>query len=212
MKHPKPEEWIPYFYDECSPEEAASMKAHLEECAECSSKLEKWRTVGDDLKKWKPNSPRVEPGRTLAGWKWAAAAALLISVGFGLGRGTSRREMNLAVEKAVEARCELVQAKAAPNNLSNMVSGLVLAELEKQEPVRIKQQFEREKEITSQFAGLLQRTREEDQKEVLAMISEISTKGSTEYISLRKDLETLAATADEEIRFSKQRLLQLTYK
>ncbi|MDB6130435.1 MAG: hypothetical protein JWM04_1542 [Verrucomicrobiales bacterium] len=211
MIHPKPEEWIPYLYQECTPETSALLKSHLAECSECAARLEKWKAVGKELQTWKAPSTRTGRAEFPAMWKWAAAAVILLTIGFGLGNRNSRQDLNVAVQKALRDQTASLGAAVPAAHLTNLVSSLVAAEMAKLVPLQQTRGTEHDRMIISEFAGLLQRTREEDQKAVFAMISEVSTKNSSDYVALRKDLETLASATDDEIRFSRQKLLQLSY-
>jgi len=51
---------------------------------------------------------------------------------------------------------------------------------------------------------------EEDQQAVADWVEELRAQHQTDYIALRKDLETVAASADEEFRAARMKLIELT--
>src|SRR5438046_8769859 len=86
MNHPTREEWMSYLYDELTAEEHSSLAAHLAVCPDCKTRVSDWRSARTNLDAWQlPARPaRVLLQRPLV--RWAAAAALMIGIGFGVGR------------------------------------------------------------------------------------------------------------------------------
>ncbi len=93
MKHPIPEEWMSYLYDECGAAEKRQLDSHLADCAECRSQVTVWRGAQDAL--GADRASLVRPGRPVV-WRpmalRALAAAAVLALGIGLGRlGTMSR-------------------------------------------------------------------------------------------------------------------------
>jgi anti-sigma factor RsiW len=103
LKHPERQELVGYLYEELDPGRQQEVSGHLSACAECRGHLESWRSVRGELAAWqvarKPLAARAaQSGRTAPSpvfslgplpWqfaKLAAAAVVLIGIGFGLAR------------------------------------------------------------------------------------------------------------------------------
>jgi hypothetical protein len=90
MKHPAPEEWIPFVFDEAEGATRKRLQAHLDECVECRSQLAGWQAGREHLDMWKlPPARRRWQGN--AAFRWAAAAVVMLSAGFCVGRLTAGR-------------------------------------------------------------------------------------------------------------------------
>ncbi len=102
MNHPKPEEFVPYLYGESTPDARRHLKAHLKACAECREQVESWRRSVNRLDAWQ--LPRTRTPIELFGpvLKWAAAAVLLLGLGFGFGRFSGQQALAEKVRTRVE--------------------------------------------------------------------------------------------------------------
>src|SRR5205814_8351262 len=89
MNHPTREEWMSYLYDELPAREHSNLAAHLAVCPDCKLKLSEWQAARTNLDAWQlpPKRQGVAPGRPLV--KWAAAAAIVLGLGFAMGRPSS---------------------------------------------------------------------------------------------------------------------------
>jgi anti-sigma factor RsiW len=99
MNHPKHEDWVQYLYGEIKPDLRRQLNEHLQGCAECGEELQNWKRSLQRLDAWK--LPRT-CGRLDAATpflKWAAAALLVLGLGFGFGRLTAR-QVDLAKVRA----------------------------------------------------------------------------------------------------------------
>jgi anti-sigma factor RsiW len=107
MNHPEREEWVPYLFGEAKPEDRRRLKNHLAHCAECRAELENWQQSLKRLDAWR--LPRSRPIREAAAplFRWAAAAALVLILGFGVGRLTAPKVD--AERMRVQLREELTQ-------------------------------------------------------------------------------------------------------
>jgi hypothetical protein len=91
MNHPTPEHWMALLYGEATETERHDLDAHLRACAECAAKVKTWRAGMSALDEWK--LPQASPVRHQAGWRWAAAAAVL-ALGIVIGRFSMARELD----------------------------------------------------------------------------------------------------------------------
>src|ERR1051325_6904823 len=85
MNHPTREALIAHLYGENDSAARAEIHSHLESCAECHAKTDGWRDTMSALDHWKlPNGARRSSLAPM--FRWAAAAAILITVGYAAGR------------------------------------------------------------------------------------------------------------------------------
>ena len=113
MNHPEPKDWIPYLYKEAPAEEQRRLRAHLENCSECSAQFESWQRSLRGLDAWK--LPRSKPAFQIAfpAIKWAAAAVMVLAVfvaGRLSARGTDPERVRARIEP--EIRQQLKQELA----------------------------------------------------------------------------------------------------
>jgi anti-sigma factor RsiW len=91
MNHPKGEDWVPYLYGEIKPDLRRQLKEHLEGCAECREELQNWKSSLHRLDAWKLPRTSARLDAIMPFMKWAAAALLVLGLGFGFGRLTARQ-------------------------------------------------------------------------------------------------------------------------
>jgi hypothetical protein len=102
MNHPKREEWVPYLYGEARPDARRHLKAHLKVCAECRDEIQSWNRSLKQLDAWKVPSLR-KPIELFAPFlRLAAAAVVILSIGFAAGRFVGLRASADTVRAAVE--------------------------------------------------------------------------------------------------------------
>ena len=207
MKHPSRDQWAPFVLGESSPENAQTLNQHLSECAECRKQIDAWRRTLNRLDAWEVVPPRRKRFAMGGILQWAAAAAVVLSVGVALGRswsvsGESASSLQASIKASLERELQAqVQARVAAEvsrqaALNQMASSNAIALLE----ARLRQNHDAQTaELTTEFATLVQ--------EQLAKLQE---EHQNDYVSLRKDLETVASVADEQLQDTQTRLVQLS--
>ena len=201
MNHPAREEWMSYLYDELNPEEHGSLAAHLAVCPDCKGKVAEWRAARRDLDAWQVTAKRrrVVPARPLI--KWAAAAAIVLAAGVGIGRLTSAtpdvRQVRAAIEP--EIRQQLHQEFAQ----------LLREELGKSASATLAASDEQTRQLLTEFARAVETKRTEDNQAVYAALNRLESQRVTDYVSLKKDVDTVAVMTDASLRQTQQQLVQL---
>ena len=91
MNHPEREVLVQYLYGEIKPDLRRRLEGHLQGCADCRGELQTWQRSLRRLDAWK--LPRTTPALEVFApfLKWAAAALLVLGLGFGFGRLTARQ-------------------------------------------------------------------------------------------------------------------------
>jgi hypothetical protein len=189
MMHPTNEEWMSYLYDELETGEQGRLKTHLENCRECQARVATWRNTMCGLNAWE--LPATQPQRVPV-WgyvKWAAAAMLMLGVGYGFARVTAPAPDLAAIRAAMEPeiRKQIDQATTAAIITAKSETHRLVAELAKQ--TEAKQQ--------------------EDNQAVADILQRLESKRASEMAHLRKDLETLAVNAEGSLENAQQQIVQL---
>ena len=106
LNHPDSAQWMAFLYGEIAPEKKRELSAHLASCAACASQLRTWGSAMEDLDQWTLPVTRPRRREWVPALKWAAAAALVLVVGFALGRYASPAGAELASLKSRVAQLE----------------------------------------------------------------------------------------------------------
>jgi hypothetical protein len=209
MTHPKREDWIPYLCGEAAPQVRQQLEMHLQICPVCDAQLDSWKRSFARLDAWKIPPARARaargPGFSLS---WIATAAAMLAVGFLLGC--------LAVGWQASSRLTVLEARLQRNlqdQLQEQVRALVAARVatEMDEAMPALSDTSR-REVDRAFAAFVQdfqQTREEDRQELSLLFQEARQQTVSEVAALRKDLETVATSADDEIRRDRSRISTL---
>ncbi|MFO1501223.1 MAG: hypothetical protein U1G07_23015 [Verrucomicrobiota bacterium] len=210
MKHPEREEWVPLLFGEATGPERKRLNQHLHECPECAREFAGWRRSLRRLDRWP--LPRVEPssaGFFSPTFKWALAALVVFGLGFFLGKWNGPSEVQLAkLRTQMEASLHsslMAQIHDAMDNYQTETANAVRA-AETRLTSRAAADSER---LFRNLVDVLNTARAEDSRVFLARLQEVQERSDSQFVDVRKDLETLASTADEEIRNAKLKLIQL---
>jgi len=202
MNHPTREEWMSYLYDELTADEHSSLAAHLAVCPDCKTRVGDWRATRKNLDAWQlPAQPSGVPfQRPLV--RWAAAAALMIGIGFGVGR--------LATPATAEAG--RIRAEIEPEirqQLRLEFTQMLRAELDKAASATLAASGEQAKHWVEDYARALEAKRTEDSQVILDALNKLESQRLADFVSLKKDVDTVAVNADAGLRRARQELVQL---
>jgi len=192
--HPAPEEWADYLYGELPPEHRARVDEHVRGCAECQRQTDQWRETMGALNAWKvPRQSRLVPTITVYA-RWAAAAAVVLGLGWLGGRFS-------VPEGALSAR---LRAELLPA-LKQEVRQEFQAEL----AAAIKASDERTQDRLVELAQAWTQARQEDQQTTGALYQRLDRQQRLDNANLRRDLETVAVVAQTAIGATQDQLTQL---
>src|SRR5439155_13981573 len=161
MNHPTREEWMSYLYDELTAEEHSSLAAHLAVCPDCKTRVSDWRSARKNLDAWQlPARPgRVPFQRPLV--RWAAAASLMIGIGFGVGRFATPATANAGkIRAAIEPEIR--------QQLRQEFTQLLRDELDKAASATLAASGEQTKHWVEDYAKALEAKRTEDSQAIYA--------------------------------------------
>ena len=193
MKHPTEQEWMDLLYDELAPEQRSEIEAHIKKCAACAQKRASFRQTHKRLDTWQvtfAQKPRLARSNQWSpAFKWAAAAALVVSTAFATG---------LLAKPQLDP--ERIQAQIS-KPLEEKISRELNSKLEQQakilsDLVASLDQIAATREQTARVLAIL-RERNADLYDLLA---EVENKRETENRAIREDLEKLAVFTDHNLR------------
>jgi len=104
VNHPSAQDWMEFLYREMPAPRRRELGDHLSQCPACSSQLKSWRAGMSALDEWELPVTQRAPSHWQPALKWAAAAAVVLCIGFLLGRQTPNAAGELAALKASVAR------------------------------------------------------------------------------------------------------------
>ncbi len=129
--HPRPEEWVPYFYGEAEPSARRELRAHLKQCVECRTQLKRWQSTQRRLSAWR--LPRLRPSGMffVPALKLAAAAAIVLFAGFAVGRLTASapdpQKLQAAIEPQIRRALQKELAQLASDQIEKAASSTLTA-------------------------------------------------------------------------------------
>lgn len=193
-RHPTPEQWADYLYEELAPEVRASLDEHRRGCAACQRQLAEWRETMSALDAWKirPRARPLELFTTIV--RWAAAAVLVLGLGW-LGGRLAAPEVPDSLRLRAEVRADL-EAELRRQFETRLQAALAAAEQRTGESLQV-------------LAATWAAARAEDQQTTLALFQHAERQRLSDYAALRRDLETVAVVAQDAIGLTQQQLTQL---
>ena len=221
MAHPTREQWMAYLYGESVPDPEAGLTEHLENCAECQKNVDAWRGVMAQLDVWK-----LPDKGSRIGWKrrvvqWAAAAVLLLGIGYGVGRiypdpGPDLDALRAALEPRIrqslreeltsEWKATLVEAWSQMEEDLYEQLQTDLSELATQAFIVSNAHTNR---VLSDLVISLEGRREEDWQTIAAVFGELESRRISDNALLRNDVQTLAVFTEDELLRTKRGIGQL---
>jgi hypothetical protein len=215
MKHPNRDEWVPFIFGESSPETIETLNRHLAECGDCRTRVEAWRRTLKRLDGWQLPAPGRVRVVAKPAFRWAAAAAIVLGIGFALGRFASpsqdakamaRLQASLSAQIQEQVRTGVaaeMQRKLGDNQLA---SSTALAALEARLDAARKSDAV---QLGAEFESVLEAQQEEDRALTEALLAKVQENHDKDFLSLRKDLQSVALVADEQLQDTHSKLLQL---
>jgi uncharacterized protein YaaR (DUF327 family) len=142
---PKREDWVQYLYGEIKPDLRRQLNEHLQGCAECGEELQNWKRSLQRLDAWKLPRTSARLDAVMPFLKWAAAALLVLGLGFGFGRLTAR-----------QADLEKVRARVEPE-IRREFADLLRREIDKSSATTLAQAQRQAEEVGAAYYTLLKK-------------------------------------------------------
>jgi hypothetical protein len=178
-----------FLYEEVAPEQKRELQAHLVQCAACAEQVKGWRAGMTILDEWSLPTVRRAPRRWQPMVKWAAAAAVVLGVGFAVGRQTSTAASELAVLKTSVA--QLTETVERDRHF-NTINATATANAEAMR-------------LLAEYARLDEDGRAADRKTVALAMQEFESR----LARLRAELETVAVNTEDGFQQTQEGLTRL---
>jgi hypothetical protein len=193
VNHPEAAEWMAFLYEEVAPERKRELNVHLSQCAACAGQVAAWRSGMNVLDEWRLPLVRRAARQPFGAWKWGAAAAVVLGLGFVLGRQTSPRAAELAeLKQSVAQLADSVQ-RDRDAGLSNGVNMATVAA--NSATLR----------LLAEYSQLQENQRAADQQTLALAVQNLETRVSR----LRAELETVAVNTEGGFEQTHQNLSRL---
>jgi hypothetical protein len=217
MNHPTQEQWMEYLYDEMPSPERKELESHLKGCTACREKAMELQGTTRTLDTWKVEVPAKHAfaARWQPGFKWAVAAALLVTTAFAAGRMSEPKvdveALKAQISKPIEEkmRRDLLaseQARIASHEKEMAVLNLrmqtVAAKAVSEANASVREHLE-------QLAVNLAALREEDKKALTSALQSFEAQRISDLQRFREDLEKVALYSEQSYRNAQRQLVQL---
>jgi hypothetical protein len=185
MKHPEREEWVPFIFGEADAGQKRQLERHLDDCAECRDEIQSWQRSLGWLDSWKLPPVAKRRANFVPLMKWAAAAAVVLAIGFAIGRSSATHVDAEKVRAAVERDLRGQLAQIARDEAAKTASLAITA-----------------------FSQKAESRRAADNRVIFAVLERLETQHATDCLTLKKELDTLAINADAGLRQTEEQLVQ----
>ena len=186
VNHPGTAEWMAFLYEELPPATRRALGAHLAGCSTCAAQLQTWRASMNSLDQWTLPPPRRAARHWAPALKWAAAAAVILLLGFGIGRQTSPAAADVAALKASVAQLEEIARRQPGSDPSETATTAA-----NNETLR----------LLAEYSRLQDDQRTADRLAVQALGARLN--------SVRAELETVALNTEDGFQQTHENLTQL---
>jgi len=178
--HPQREEWMGFVYGEVSRQEKSVLTAHLNECSLCRAEVELWQNAMHALDEGKTATfyPRVLTHQL---WlKWGIAAAVILFIGFGVGRFASA-----AADRKLRA------------SLKSELREELLTELKQEQGAQLTN------------LAVETENRAAENKAIFTMLGKMQAAHDADLVWLREHLETVALNTQNSLQYEQQQIVSL---
>lgn len=194
MNHPNPEDLVAYLYGELLPAARQRLAEHLTACPDCQKTVNDWRQTLSALDTWQVPVHRPALSALRTNLRWAATALILVGLGLWAGRVTA--------PGAPDAR--LMRAELLP-----VLRQELRQDLERASARTLAEANAETQRLVGEVVQTWSATREEDRQTTLALYNRAERQRKTDLAWLRRDLETVALTADARLETTQHELGQL---
>jgi hypothetical protein len=200
MNHPKNEEWVPYLFGETTPEERLELKQHLQTCTECRDQVATWERNLGRLDAWKLRPARRASPVLLPVLRWAAAAAVILALGFAMGRVSALSVDTRKLQAALEPRLR--------QQLRDDLARMLRDEQDKSAERTLAAARQQAQQVVAEYDQSLSAARSTEVRAIYASLDKLAADHLSDFISLKKDVDTVAVMTDAGLRRTESQLVQ----
>jgi hypothetical protein len=200
MNHPKSEEWVPYLFGETKPEERGQLKQHLQSCPECRDQVATWERNLGRLDAWKLRPVSRTSPVLVPFLRWAAAAAVILALGFAIGRVSALSAETRKLQAALEPRLR--------QQLREELAQMLRAEQDKSASLTLAAARRQAQQLVADYDQSLGASRSAEVRAIYAALDKLAADHLSDFISLKKDVDTVAVMTDAGLRHTERQLVQ----
>ena len=205
MSHPTNEEWALYLFNEAAPELNRKLKSHLSECSLCAAEVHAMQQTMTKLDAWQVAPANRRPRALEPMVRLAMAALIVLGLGVGLGRLLSPPSIN-AEQLRAELKASLLNemqsiASQTASDCNTMVAAAELRWADQTDASL--------RALGRELMESVNEGRARDQRAIQTVIEQLKQQRDTDYVSLRRDLETVAASADQQLQQARLKLFEI---
>lgn len=211
MEHPTYEQLLSLVEGTSPAASAKELMEHLDICPQCAAEVAGWQRTIQKLQncEW-PKSERVRPAFSGLSFKWAAAAVLILGIGFGFGRFSPASTARLKQQVRDELKTDLLAALATSDSeASDSFRQQFRREFSAALNHTLDQSTRQKQRTVQELLRAVEMRQDENQRMLLTLVNRVRQQHEADYLSLRRDLETAASVADNDLQQNQQRLSQL---
>jgi hypothetical protein len=138
------------------------------------------------------------------------AAVLVLGLGFMAGRWHSASADPRQLRAGLETSLRASLVPELRRQIQQELAGELQTALAKVKADAIDASAAESRQALQQLVAAIRSDRAEDQQSFAGWIEDLRKQHETDFVSLRKDLETVAALTDEQIRAASLKLIELT--
>ena len=185
MNHPTREEWVPYVCGELGAINRRRLKQHLKACPECRSEVRAWECSLRRLDSWR--LPAAKPAnQTLAPFlRWGVAVLVVLAAGIGIGHSMAAKNNLERARAALEPQIR--------QHLRQEFAAMLQQELAKSASLTLVTARDQARSIVAESAANLETRRLEENQAIYSALDRL-------FVSLKKDVDTVALNTDESLR------------
>ena len=206
-----------YLYGESSRPQKAELNRHLRGCAACQKQVAEWRGAMKSLTKWQLPSVREAFAFSAGAAKWAAAAAIVLGLGFMGGRLSSAqpgsRDLRAEIDSSVRAALAGQQRDLAGTEKElDALRSKLSEELSRSLRTTASQTLAASGEQSQTLLAAYEERQREQLELMLALIKALDarqTRLAVELAAFRNEAETMAVLTESGFQKTQQQLYQL---
>lgn len=192
-----------YVYGESNRAERTRLAGHLRDCPQCQTRVNRWQTAQSKLDGW-----QLQPGRRSTRktdrsafarplLKWAAILAFFAGVGFATGRLSSPAVNSERARAAIESQVR--------QELRQEFAQMLRREVDKSASATLAASREQALGLLADYDDL----RAEDNQAISTTLDRLESQQTADYVSLKKQLDTVAVLTDASLRSTENQVVQL---
>ncbi len=224
--HPADADWMEYLYHESPQARRAELEAHLAGCGLCREKMNQWNQARSSLDQWRLEFPtqRIRPGFAQFS-RWAAAAAILVLMGYAIGRfsvpASNWDAVRAGIEKSLRRELANDFKKEVQQQIQHELGALLAAaqnpgvgsplgeQLRNVIDVSLQAASAEQEANTREWLGAQEAKRIETAELYAEALRRLAAKQAADFARVHKELETVAVLTETGLKRNQEQMVEL---